>query len=364
MRTDIQTDADVTATEQKLRDAGKLAAAPKGNCANTLPMVHSAAELYHGQVQELRPLIDGLLYDGLTLLVAKPKEGKSWLALQLSIAIAGGRPLDGVRCLETGKVLFVALEEPAARTRNRLHKVAPSGLWLEQLNFVYEIQPLMSGGAEQLAELIQRHRPRVVVIDTFTAFVRAAKKDSDVFRGQYEEINRLRQICADAGICGLLIHHTRKGNADGPIEAVAGTGGITAAADTIWLLRRRPGGDGTLDVTGREMEQRSFALHFSSDSPFGWQFIGEGQDVALSPEREEILELLRNEAPLPPSKIALLLRKNPNTIRGLIQRLHQGGYVSRDPQGRYALDSGVTRNHTHTLNSVNSVNESERTNQE
>lgn len=359
MRIEIQTEADVAAAEQKLRMAGKLDGAAKSYRSVALPKVHSAGELYNGQIQQLQPLVDGLLYDGLTMLVAKPKDGKSWLALQLSIAVASGRALDGIELRETGTVLFVALEESSARTANRLRKLASAGPWLEHLIFVYELLPLMSGGAEQLAELIRQHKPRLVVLDTLTALVRAAKRETDVFRGQYEEINRLRQICSDAGICCLLIHHTRKGISNGPIEAVAGTGGITAAVDAIWHLRRRPGSSATLDVLGREVEERCFALNFNRDEPFGWRFVGDGQETALSAEREEILELLRHEAPLTPAKIALMLKKNANTVRGLVYRLHKAGQVSRAANGSYSLSKDC-RYIDQSPDSINSVNESER----
>jgi hypothetical protein len=132
---------------------------PHSRLNTELPRVHSAASLYHSEIQELQPLVDGLLYDGLTMLVAKPKDGKSWLALQLSIAIAGGKPIDGIAHRETGIVLFAALEEPAARTSNRLRKLAAPGPWLEQLRFVYDLLAMMRGGAEQLAELIRQHQP-------------------------------------------------------------------------------------------------------------------------------------------------------------------------------------------------------------
>jgi RecA-family ATPase len=64
-----------------------------GTARGRAPHVHTAAELYNSEIQELRPLVEGLLYDGLTMLVAKPKDGKSWLALQLSVAVAGGQPV-------------------------------------------------------------------------------------------------------------------------------------------------------------------------------------------------------------------------------------------------------------------------------
>jgi hypothetical protein len=124
------------------------------------------------------------------------------------------------------------------------------------------------------------------------------------------------------------------------VEAVAGTGGISAAVDAIWHLRRKHGGNAaTLEVLGREVEERSFALQFNRDVPFGWCFTGDGEEAALSTEREEIIELLRHEGPLSPAKIAAMLKKNANTVRSLVYRLHQAGHLTRNRDGRYVLSS-------------------------
>jgi len=64
------------------------------------------------------------------------------------------------------------------------------------------------------------------------------------------------------------------------VDAVAGTGGITAAADSIWVLRRRPEGEAILEVVGREIEDHTFALRFEREPPFGWQFAGDGAECA------------------------------------------------------------------------------------
>jgi AAA domain len=144
--------------------------------AVVLPPLVSATELYRGQIVALRPLFEDLLWDGLTMLIARPKAGKSWLTLQCAVHVAGGRQVDGMTAVDNGPVLYGAFEEPKARTMARLRKLAPEGDWTERLHFVYELLPLMGGGAEQLAALIQKLQPRLVVLDTFTALVKTGSK--------------------------------------------------------------------------------------------------------------------------------------------------------------------------------------------
>ncbi len=195
-----------------------------------LPAIISASELYTGRVARLRPLLEELLWDGLTMLVAKPKAGKSWLTLQLAIYIAGGRGVDGIVAVDSGPVLYAALEEPAARTMARLQQIAPAGTWSEQLHFAYELLPLLGGGAEQLEALGKHLHVRALFVDTLTAVVKSGgKRENDVFRSQYAETSRLRKVAENLGVPVVVVHHTRKGASDSAIEAVAGTGGVAAA---------------------------------------------------------------------------------------------------------------------------------------
>src|SRR5678810_369572 len=100
MRCEIQTAADIDAI-----------AACDSTPATALPPVISATELYRGEVVTLRLLFEDLLWDGLTMLIARPKAGKSWLTLQCAVHIAGGRQVDGVTAVDHGPVLYGAFEE-------------------------------------------------------------------------------------------------------------------------------------------------------------------------------------------------------------------------------------------------------------
>jgi DNA-binding transcriptional ArsR family regulator len=289
--------------------------------AAALPPLVSARDLYRGQIVTLRPLFQDLLWDGLTMLIARPKAGKSWLTLQFAVHVAGGRQVDGITALEHGPVLYGALEEPKARTMARLRKLAPDGDWTENLHFVYELLPLMGGGGEQLAALIQKLRPRLVVLDTFTALVKAGSKGgSDVFRSQYAEVSRLRKLAEEFRTAVIVVHHMRKGMSDGAIEAVAGTGGIAAAVDTLWQLKRKPEGEATLDVVGRETEERTLAMRFDQE-PLGWRILGDEDAQALNSERRQVLELLREEGALSPAQIAAELGKSRPAVRMLLKRM-------------------------------------------
>lgn len=294
-----------------------------------LPHVMTATELYQGQVVTLRPLFEGLAWDGLTMIVARPKAGKSWLMLQAGIHVAGGRVIDGITAVDHGPVLYCALEEPAARTMARLRNLAAPGDWTQNLHFIYELLPLMGGGAEQLADLMQRIRPRLVVLDTLTALIKGGgKRENDVFRSEYAEVSTIRKLAEDFNTAMMAVHHVRKGVSDNGIEAVAGTGGIAAAIDTLWYLKRKPEAEATLEVVGRETEEKTFALRFDQE-PFGWRVLGNDAAQLLNGERREGVTLHADEGALSPAKIAVNLGKSRPAIRMLLKRMKDAGQLKK-----------------------------------
>ena len=228
-----------------------------------------------------------------------------------------------------GPVLYGAFEEPKARTMARLRKLAPVGDWTENLHFVYELLPLTGGGAEQLAALIVKLRPRLVVLDTFTALVKTGSKSgSDVFRSQYAEVSRLRKLAEELRTAIIVVHHMRKGISDSAIESVAGTGGIAAAVDTLWQLKRKPEGEATLDVVGRETEERTLAMRFDRE-PLGWRILGDDDAQLLNSDRREVLELLREDGALSPAQIAAELGKSRPAVRMLLKRMKADNLVQK-----------------------------------
>lgn len=80
----------------------------------------TAQDLMMEPAVEETMLIDGIMGSGLGFLVATSKAGKSWLAMDISVCVASGRPLWGHET-QKGCVLHISLEDTSyERLKKRL----------------------------------------------------------------------------------------------------------------------------------------------------------------------------------------------------------------------------------------------------
>ena len=78
----------------------------------------------------------------------------------------------------------------------------------------------------------------------------------------YEVIGTLKRLADACGICLLLVHHTRKQQADDKFDMISGTNGLLGAADGAFLLHKekRTAGCAILDVSGRDQQDQRLYL--------------------------------------------------------------------------------------------------------
>lgn len=299
--------------------------------------------VYRSQLTGPAPVIDRMLYNGLTILAGKSKAGKSWIAMQLALSTAMHTSALGERqVLRPGGVVYYSLEMGENRTAARLRQLmASEDITLQNIEFVWDCLPMAAGGMDQLSMLLETKRPSLVVIDTFMAFAKGKQKESgDVMRGQYGEMDLLKKLSEKHETALLLVHHTRKTGAwdtgDEGVDLVAGSRGVTAACDSVWILRKQPDDLFALDITGRDVEEQSLAVKFGKD-PLGWVIIGDADSVKRGNEDSEILSVVSSEGHVTIGKICSTLRMQRPKAQVILQRLNQSGMVGKKPNGTYYI---------------------------
>lgn len=289
-------------------------------------------------------LFEELLHNGLTLLAGRPKVGKSWLALQLAIDAALGRPgLGKFKCNGATGVLYFALEESPGRTNNRMKRFinsgAPEAFQSRNIDFGYKLLPLLGGGVEELDAALSERNCGLVVIDTLIRAMGAQKRgrNSDAMADDYAVVEPLQALAQKHKTAIVVVAHTRKMAADYSLDKVAGTTGLTAGADSVWVLDKTAKST-LLTIQGRDMSDAEFAVRFDHDDyAFGWSVVGTGEEVMRSESRQQIVDLLKEEGAMTPKEIATTLKKNYNTTRNLLKKMADTATILK-AGARYSLE--------------------------
>ena len=221
----------------------------------------SMSELYDTVYQSKPPLIDGLLYPGTYIFAGAPKLGKSFLMALLAYHISTGTPLWNYT-VRRGTVLYLALEDDYHRLQERLYRMFGTET-TDNLHFSVSAGQLGNGLDEQLTRFIEEHPDtKLIIIDTLQK-VREVGGDNYSYANDYEIITRLKKFADRSGICLLLVHHTRKQNADDKFDMISGTNGLLGAADGGFILRKekRTSNAATLEVSGRDQPDQKIYLN-------------------------------------------------------------------------------------------------------
>ena len=225
----------------------------------------SMSELYETVYESNPPLIDGFLYPGTYLFVGAPKLGKSFLMAQLAYHISTGTPLWDMPT-KKGTVLYLALEDDYCRLQKRLYRMFGTES-TENLYFSVSAKQLGCGLDEQLGNFITEHPDTALIIIDTLQKVREVGGDNYSYASDYDIIASLKQLADRFGICLLLVHHTRKQQAEDQFDMISGTNGLLGAADGAFLLRKekRTGNAATLDVSGRDQQDQRLYLECDTE---------------------------------------------------------------------------------------------------
>lgn len=332
-----------------------------------VPQGINAVELAALKLPPMKWAIEGIVPEGACILAGAPKIGKSWLAFDLALAVAHGGVALGKIPVEQGKVLYLALEDGKRRLQSRLLQLLrPSdGNPSPDLTFFTRWASYRDGGLTALKEQMEERKPRLVVIDTLARIQDRRGPNEGVYQADYETVAPLQEIGLEMGIAIVLVTHVRKSKSmtivTDPLEEVTGSMGLTGAADVILVLKRiREENDGTLFVTGRDVEERKIPIAWDGRSR-RWCIVeadpAHDPDAGCTQEQRKLLGVLRDVArPISPAEVAKILGKGANTVAQTLKRMHEAGLAERASHGKYTApchsmshchNDTMTENDTH-----------------
>ena len=210
-----------------------------------LPVVR-AADVQEGQARP-RWLVDSLwARSGVGILGGAPKCCKSWLALEIAVAVASGQPCLGVFDVgDTGDVLLYMAEDAAPVVKSRLlgicrHRDLDLGALPVHLITAPVLRLDRADDQLRLRHAVAARTPRLLVLDPFVRLHRIDENDA----GQVSALlSYLRELQRAHDVAVLVVHHARKNGAGGqPGQSLRGSGDFFAWADSLLHLRRQRAG--------------------------------------------------------------------------------------------------------------------------
>lgn len=188
-------------------------------------------------------LIEGLWADeAVGCIGGIPKQGKTWLALEMALAVASGQPCLGrfpVR--NPGPVIVFCAEDGARAVKERVGGLARArGVdfdrlavgWLDTAAILLDDET----HRKRLALTVAAVKPRLLVLDPLVRLHRGDENSSgDIAR----VLGYLRTLQREHHVAIVLVHHVRKSGASDPGQALRGSGDLHAWGDSNAYIVRR-----------------------------------------------------------------------------------------------------------------------------
>lgn len=327
--------------------------------ADKLPPFESLADLYYNPPELSPALIHGILREGHKMMLSGPsKAGKSFLLIELCIAMAEGLEWFGFKC-EQCKVLYANMEIDRASCIHRFIEVYKAlGIEPKHLDNI-EIWNLRGKGLplKNLAPiLVRRACNQNFSAIMFDPIYKLGLGDENSAQDVSEFCNQLDYLCASVGVSLIYCHHHSKGKqgAKSAIDRASGSGVFSRDADAlIDMVKLVCPEDATEDKSSydsayriegtlREFENfEPFAIWFKypiheldkdhvlnvnavDGSSTGGQEKGRNtQKLSAEERRERIIQLIDPSTPLTKAYLSTMLGVKDRTIEGDLKKLRE-----------------------------------------
>jgi RecA-family ATPase len=298
--------------------------------------------------EQQRWLVEGLWSEqAVGIIGGEPKCGKSFLALDLAIAVAAGIPClrrFAVSC--PGRVLLYPAEDALHIVRRRLEGIcAATGVALPKLDVQVITAPSLrldlDADRARLDETVAQLKPRLLVLDPF---VRLHRIDENVSGDVAPLLAFLRDLQRRYAVAVMLVHHARKGaGAMRAGQALRGSSEFHAWGDSNLYLRRDSDDRIVLTVEHRaaaamsdvtlELTQRDNALALE---PVQAERQPEHRVEPQSVDQRITAALADGEQPRPFAELRASCRVRTTTLYERLAAMTAAGLVVKSPDG-YSL---------------------------
>ena len=302
------------------------------------------------QIKKIDWLVEGMIkQQTLVMFGGMPSGGKTYLAIELMLSVASGKPFLGQYPVKQGDAVFIACEGRDSVLRR-------IGAWAHLKNGGVDVEDayissreMVVTAPEQADISIEQYvgeieagdiNPKIIFIDTMNYSLGSAKENDANDMTQY--FRRIaNSLITRFGCVVVLLHHTSKDGAD-----IRGSSTIRGALDSLFLVSRDSAGIFTVKndkhkdidklapfyLEGREVE---FVLPDGSLESNIALFLTKKQSVTSSGSvyQDKALEILLERVGIGGSMskkdlVAHLGYDSSNAARDIYKPLEDGGFIS------------------------------------
>lgn len=282
-------------------------------------------------------LVDGLWGEtAVGVIGGQPKSCKTWLALEIAVAVASSRPcLDRFEVYQRGRVLFYAAEDSPEQIRERIEGLARA----RRANFnTLDVQLILEPALRldrtdhlaRLRETLALHHPKLLILDPY---VRLQCVDENDATKVSAVLGALRELSRTFKLAIILVHHSRKSSAHNPGLALRGSSDFHAWGDSNLYLRRR--GDDLLLTSEHRFAPPGPPLGLtlvSEETPVRLELILEDTPSDITSLGERILVSL-GARPRRQDELRRELRVRNQHLTDILRDLQSGGCIDKTSEG-------------------------------
>lgn len=326
------------------------------------PRIRALGDLLNDDSIKPRQSLCGpwLLERGLSMVYAPTGVGKSWFAMAIAAAVAGGGSFGHWEASHPRTVLYIDGEMDRADLKTRFQSIVPATA--DALPSAITNNLLLYGRHDQhqdsakfpdfgtrddverrrIIRTVQKYRPALVVLDNLSTLVTTDEENAaeawDPFLSLLQELQAI-------GAAVLFVHHANKGGKD-----YRGSSKIPILLDAVVRLQRA---DGLQEKNGvafvldfsNKLRMRSedagkiFNINFTEDRGWTW-------DTLVDWEVENLVKRLRAAEFKTQKDAALALGKSPSDVSRMLKKAYEAG-ITTPKEIREALQEAGTAAEDH-----------------
>ncbi|NWF91927.1 MAG: AAA family ATPase [Syntrophaceae bacterium] len=259
---------------------------------------------------------------GLSLVIAKPKVGKTTFAFNLAVAISRGDTFLGKKTLQA-TVIYLALEEKRSELQKKLSSL---GIADEPLFFHFGPAPI--DAMKEVEALIREKEANFLIIDILQKFCRV--KDLNDYAQVTRALEPLMVIARQLNCHIQLIHHAgKKDRQDG--DDTLGSTGLLGGVDTSIHIKKRERRRSFFTIQRYGEDVPETVIDLLPDGSL--EVAGRREEVEIGETLPLILEAL-DEGPLTINEIWERVEKRHDLVSKGVKMLVENGQVSRSGDGK------------------------------